>query len=363
MQVDRSGQRENVLVNDVILQFRRWKQHLFRLYVVLPICVGLVTLGFLLPSLIGAGYMMLGNQALETEETYVAVEYLQQARIWSPASPGVYRSLAQAYLLLDRPEQAVAALEDAYRLQPDSLLIQQELAQAYEAADAIEQAYTLWETVGVTVEQMVVTGDRYLDQRHYAEATAWYSRAMHRQPVLQSRLTFRKFLIAIWAKDPTALKWLELVRQTDTTFTVYSINDEVSIQGADLRWGVSLSDDVTYGTPLSHNNDSAGYFWWSGEALAVVWVERGGKYRLSMNVLHGEPAPIEMAIGVNDQQVQRVSLNRGDNSWETITTTVDFVPGLHTIHIWFLNDGVVRDKDRNAVVKWVEVKRQTEQFD
>jgi len=306
---------------------------------------------------------MLGNQALATGEASVAVQYLQQARTWSPASPGVYRSLAQAYLQLDQPAPVVAALEDAYRLRPDSLLIQQELAQAYEAADAIEQAYTLWETAGVTVEQMVVIGDRYLDQRQYAEATAWYSRAMYRQPVLQSRLTFRRFLIAIWAKDPTALKLLEMVRQIDTTFTVYSINDEVSIQGADLRWGVSLSDDVTYGTPLSHNNDSAGYFWWSGEALAVVSVERGGKYRLSMNVLHGEPAPIEMAIGVNDQQVQRVSLNRGDNSWETITTTVDFVPGLHTIHIWFLNDGVVRDKDRNAVVKWVEVKRQTEQFD
>jgi tetratricopeptide (TPR) repeat protein len=354
MQVERSNQRENVLINSVILQFRRWKEHLFRLYVVLPVCVGLVILAFKLPSLIGAGYMMLGNQALETGEAYVAVQYLQQARTWSPTSPGVYRSLAQAYLLLDKPTLSVAALEDAYRLQPDSLLIQQELAQAYEAYGEDEVAGDIWDSLGLTAARMANLGDQWFSIGQYDTAGEWYRRALSRDPSIGSRIALQQALVEVvsGSHDISAHAFSDL-----TVFTMGS-DGEIFIPGTELRWLTSIPEyTIHIGTPLSHgHNRSAGVMWWSGRAGTVFEVEEAGRYTIFVRAMHDRPAPVAIALIINTAPVATFNLDRADGSWETVATRVNLDASQHLIALQFLNNAVVNDEDRDLVIDWIQIR-------
>lgn len=59
-----------------------------------------------------------------SQQLMAAVARLEQLRIYMPAEPLVYRRLAQGYTALNRPQEALYALEEAYRLSPASLLIQ-----------------------------------------------------------------------------------------------------------------------------------------------------------------------------------------------------------------------------------------------
>lgn len=358
--MERSDLRENVLVNNVILQFRRWKQQLFRLYVVLPICVGLVTLGFLLPSLIGAGYMMLGNQALATGEASVAVQYLQQARTWSPASPGVYRSLAQAYLLLDQPAPVVAALEDAYRLRPDSLLIQQELAQAYEAADAIEQAYTLWETAGVTVEQMVAVGDDYLFSGNPDQALVWYTRVLERTFDISSSLAFRIGVAAIAVGETEQFDTVIAQVPALQSDAVWTLTDKpLRIAAPNLRWLFprTMPNDAAFLHESSGPDPTLGALWWNGTSIAVLDVAVPGTYIFTVRAQESQPGPIQLGIEVNQIMVARWVLAKTDNTWGDFEVRVSLRAGLNIIGVRFLSDGGVGSLDRNAFLKWVDLRK------
>ena len=330
------------------------------------ITVSMIGLIVALPSLISTLYVILGTHALSavqdetTSQKYVtqAIDLLEQGQDWVPSDAHVYRRLAKAYGLNDQPELAVAALEQAYRLQPTSLLIQQELALAYKSVNEVDRALALWEKLHVTPTQIVVLGDEALDKQEYDAAIKWYNIALRYDINVEPELGLRRFLAAHLAGLPDATILLNKVRANDQSFEVYVLEDTVKINGDHLRW-MQLIDE-TYGRLLNYGGiggNNIGYLWWTGQAFAVVSVEQAGDYQISMHVLHDDVPPVEMAIGVNGQQIQQVSLGRGDNSWETITVGIYLQPGIQTIHVSFLNDAFMNGKDRNAMIKWLLIEK------
>jgi tetratricopeptide (TPR) repeat protein len=324
-----------------------------------------------LPSLISAAYLAAGTRALAdaahpAERATQSVDYLKQALAWSPSNPDIYRALADSYLRLDQPQFAIDALEQAYRLRPESLLIRQELAQAYDAGGRVKQADALWESMGVTSNRMIAIGDDFFAQHRYGDALNWYTRAVRSPTNLAFDQLFRRAVTATLAADAEAPTLLAALHKQDRSFAVYLLNNHLNIAGREFRWMTPVpSRAVTYGTPLSYGvgdgaatKDGVGYLWWSGEALAIVSVEHDGDYLISMRARQSKPVPVEMAVGIDSQQLRRVAFARGDNSWETVTVPVRFAKGLHTVNVWFLNNAVVGGVDRDAAIEWVAIQEE-----
>lgn len=83
-----------------------------------------------------------GNRTILTER----VQQMEQLATQMPNEPLLWRRLAQGYLLLGRSEDAMDALEMAYRLAPASLLVQHELVALERLIN--EQDATLWQRFG-----------------------------------------------------------------------------------------------------------------------------------------------------------------------------------------------------------------------
>lgn len=287
-----------------------------------------------------------------------AITDLDHARWWRPADAQIYRQLAQARQLQGQRLATIAALEQAYRLQPESLLIQQELALAYQAVGRHTQARDLWLHSGVTAEQMAGVGDQHLTRRDYAEATHWYDQALRHGLVLRADLAFRRAVAATLAGSPEAVVLWATASEFDPTLAIYSLERAVTIPGGTLRWMTPQPEwGITYGTPLSFSAPDAnmGVFWWSGEAMAIIDAPQAGEYEIQLHLRHSDPPPVEMAVGVNGQQLQQIVLERGDNSWETVTSRVIFDKGINLLTIGYLNDAFVDGRDRNGIVAWIQV--------
>ena len=351
----------------VTSSFRRWIGLWLTPQNIGWIAVLLMIMVVAFPVFMSAMYVMLGTHMLiaaqggtgSQEDVTYALGLLEQARDWTPSEPHVYRMLAQAYQLNNQPELAVAALERAYRLRPESLLIQQELAAAYEVAGHMERVNAFWMRSGVLPIDMIALGDAALDLSEYEMSNIWYDRALRLDLDLQSQLALRRFLAAHLTGSSTAANLLSKARANDQALVVYTLEDTIKINGSHLRW--MLAFEGIFGRMLSYgagdNTTMSGYLWWTGQAFAVVSVQQAGNYQISMHVLHNDPPPIDMAIGVNGQQIQQVSLDKGDNSWETITIDVFLKSAIHTIHVWFLNDAYINGKDRNAIIKWLLIEK------
>ncbi len=180
--------------------FSRWRRRP-RIGVLGTLLTLLVSLVMIMPSLISAAYLAAGAHALadsaapaEHERTAQAAAYLKQALAWSPSNPDIYRSLAQSYLRLNQPQEAIDALERAYRLRPESLLIQQELAQAYEVGGQTRRADALWAALGASAPEFLALGEQARVAGRATEALAWYDRAARAQPDLRGSVWYFRAL-------------------------------------------------------------------------------------------------------------------------------------------------------------------------
>jgi tetratricopeptide (TPR) repeat protein len=156
--------------------------------------VGLVAIVALLPALMSARYRAAGEAAMNSDAVGAAAAF-QQALRWSPDDPQIYRALAQAYLRLNKPQEAIDVLERAYRLQLDSLLIQQELAQAYEAGGQIDRADRLWASLGLSAATALTLGERARIAKDFDGALAWNARATRVGSGLSSSIEYNRALV------------------------------------------------------------------------------------------------------------------------------------------------------------------------
>lgn len=332
--------------------------------IVLSLLILLLT-AIVVPSLPDVAYARAAERAFTAAESAptdaakleAAAAALQQAGRWASADPTLYRRMAQLYLRHGRSSDAIAVLEQAYRMQPESLLVSQDLAQAYEAAGETQRAGALWARIGMTPERMVRVGNTHLEQHAYPVAMAWYRLALDQDSRLRSTLAFQATIAAILSGSPDATSWLETLHLQDPTFQVFTVQDTTLINGSRLRWWSDIAKDVTYGTPLSYPLDTAneGMFWWTGQALTVIAIPQTGSYNIQLQLRHSNPPPVEVAFGIDGQQLHHISLTRGDNSWETVHFEIHLTKGWHTLHLWFLNDGIKDGKDRDAAIAWVKL--------
>jgi tetratricopeptide (TPR) repeat protein len=365
MRLDLSHYLPKFAINVPIRSPNRWPRRTTLAWITVVSLAGLAAIVALLPMLISARYRAAGEAALASDAARAAIAFRQALR-WSPNSPEIHRALAHSYLQLNQPQEAIDMLEQAYRLRPESLLIGQELAQAYEAGGQIERADGMWAALGLTPEHSFVIGDGLFDQHRYLEAHTWYERAVRRAASLSFDRLFKDAITATLAGAAYASQRLRSVQEHDPSFLVYELDNQLSIPGSDLRWMTSVpSRGSSYGTPLSYgtnpNNratNTTGMLWWSGNAVAVVSVKDDGFYRISMLARHSKPAPVAMAMGIDNQQLWPVTLTRGDDSWETVTVTAHLSGGLHTMDIWFLNNDVVDKLDRDAAIQWISLEKE-----
>lgn len=306
-----------------------------------------------------------------------AIADLQTSLKYNPDDSQTFLLLGRAYLLTGQSDQAVEAYRTYIRLRPANPLGHLELGFAYEAQCRSRggssgsyfdcpNAIAEWRAGGLDSSQFIGLGDDAFKQRHWADAFAWYTRVGDLgtrtggdQP-LPFDLLFREMFAAALAQSADAQPLLNAVRTRDSTFRVYSLQDNLTIQGTGFRWMTPLGDgkDANYGIPLSNGGSgTAGFLWWNGQAMALLSVAQAGNFSLRARLQDGAPPPVEMAIGVDGQQLEQITLSRGDDSWETLTLPVSLAEGFHSIDVWYLNDAIIDGRDRNAGVEWVTIER------
>ncbi len=300
-----------------------------------------------------------------------AVSGLQSSLQYNPDDSHPYLLLGRAYLLAGQLDQSIQAYRTYASLRPKNPLGHLELGFAYEAqcksgvgeaAARCPAATAEWQAGGLSSARALALGDEALGQSRMLEALVWYERYQWfadsdaEAPPLPFDLVFRIAVAAAQVQSPDARRLLAEVRERDTTFQVYSVQASARIDGTAFRWMNPIGDQVTYGTPLSNGGSgSAGFFWWAGQATAVISVEQDGDYILRMRLRHSDPPPVEMALGVDGKRLEPITLSQGNNSWETVSLPVTLAAGYHTVDIWYLNNAIVNGKDRDGAVEWVTI--------
>lgn len=101
--------------------------------------------------------------------------------------------------------------------------------------------------------------------------------------------------------------------------------------------------------------EKASVFCTNDRGSVIIKPEYSAVYQVRITVRHSSPPPVEMAFGVNGQRLKFVSLEKGDDSWATITFTVHLSPSVTSIDVWFLNDLWIEGRvDRNAFVRQID---------
>jgi tetratricopeptide (TPR) repeat protein len=193
MRLDLSHYLPKFAINVPIRSPNRWPRRTTLAWIAGVGLAGLVAIVALLPILMSARYRAAGEAALASDAASATVAF-QQALRWSPNNPEIHRALAQSYLRLNQPQEAIDMLEQAYRLRPESLLIRQELAQAYEAGGQIEHADGLWRSLGLSAATMLMFGEQARTAKDFDSALVWYARATRSGSDLGSGIEYNRAL-------------------------------------------------------------------------------------------------------------------------------------------------------------------------
>lgn len=310
-------------------------------------------------SALAAASLGRAARALEGRDAATAAAHLATAQGWGAAGPNYQRYAARLALLEGRPDDAVTALESAYRLQPNSLLIADELVTAYLAAGRLDDAAPLLRRAGLDPDTAEKRANTALAAGDGAEASRWLERAAALEPARTPDLLFRRAAAALLAGAPNAPDLLEALAAAQPDFRIYPADGVTRIPGAELRWlldhrayGVFFGDRLDFGA-----SDGRGSLWWSGRAMATVDVPEAGRYLLRVRALEDRPAPIAIAVEIAGEPVLRTNLTRENGEWAILEQEVVLKPGPQALVVRFLNDGSVDGVDRNATVAWVELER------
>jgi tetratricopeptide (TPR) repeat protein len=298
-----------------------------------------------------------GNNALSLYKQGGSVGDLDQAAIQfalvtqlQPQSSEARCALAHIYSLRGQFEDAIIALEQAYRLNPTSLIIQYRLIDAYESAGNIKRADMLLAQAGQTSDGMIRVGDFALSQQKYALARSWYDRALRSGAALTASLALRQAVATAYNGEPEAVMELSSAAQAMIPLLRLSTGQVLKVNGSSfMRFDGSYLIDAY--------SDQSGVFWWSGPALSIIDLPQAGRYLIKMKLWHGIPPPIEMSLAINGQVVNQVTLTRADQSWQIVTVEVVLESGPQVVLINFLNDGSLRGADRNARIGWLSIEK------
>ena len=212
--------------------------------IVLVLASSLVALTY--HPLVGALFLSLGSQSLaeahagRPELLDTALTQLAAARTYTPNEPLIYRRLADALLLQGHPDQAVAALEQAYRLEPRSLLVLKDLIYATILASDVPRAQLLLAKYTGAPADLMLVGDTLFNAGDPAAALLVYSAIGEQDARLAPQAQLRAAVIAASMGDVAQAELLlRASGATNPAAILQSLRDGV-VLGGDSPWGALL---------------------------------------------------------------------------------------------------------------------------
>jgi hypothetical protein len=264
--------------------------------------------------------------------------------------------LAELHALAGQLAHAIAILESQYHQYPDNAQIETALLNAYGLANDSKRLQMLWQMMKLTKIEMedffatistipgsLSTSDKMTDPSLELPASRLFVILMREQ----------------LSQDKNVTETIQLVQQIVPNFEVFSLNTDLTVRGGAMRWLTEIpGSSITYGTPLAYSSgyeSPFGIFGWSGEAVAFLSVEQAGDFMIQLRLRHSSPPPVDMALGVNRKDIYPIILERGDDSTQMVEIPIRLNQGIQTIHLWFLNNGIVNGKDRDALLEFFSI--------
>lgn len=218
-----------------------------------------------------------------------------------------------------------------------------------------ERMRQAWQSMIYATGGLRNRGDEALQAQQFGAALRWYERALHLEQTPTFDVFYRRAVAAINSGHESAETLLADARDMNETLEVADVpyGGSARITGADFRWMSQVLGGPTYGGRLGDQpgpRPDAGYLWWQGQAATIVRTASEGVFQLDIEVVHGSPPPVQLAVGIDGAQIADYELARGDGSTESLELSMHLSRGLHTINIWFINDSSPSGTDRNAVI-------------
>lgn len=287
----------------------------------------------------------------------VLIDRLWEAQQRVRPAADLYRKFGKLFYLYGQNSRSLAAYKMAYEQDSNDLEICRELAEAYERVDQQAEANALWRRLTSDNAALQSLADDYFQHRQFGYAYRWYHQLVEVEPEYLTTIAFQYAISGLMTNKFSSEQIVNLIQTNDPTFTIYRISDTTTIEGDQLRWMDSFPTwGVRPGELLGHiDNDSSsvGRFWWTGEAISVLNVQKSAVYEVTIRAQHLKPLPVQMAVGLDGHQLRRFELSRGDQSWETIRVRFDVKEGLRLFSIWFLNNDIIDGQDRDAAIDWI----------
>jgi hypothetical protein len=311
------------------------------------------------PEIVDSFPMVRSGQSTEVMD--LALNNLAMAEKWQPHRLSTYYLVGQIRASEGKWVDALRSLQDAQEVAPNNAKIAWKTALVFEKIDPrSSELILLYQRAGFNSDQFLHAADKLMRNFEFEKAGQYYKRAaLLDAESVSDQHTFefvvRKLVSKIRINSDRIVEDVSLASQFDNTFTINKLNDRLRVNGAEFRLTTPISPPtITFGTRVDSSNiNSVGILWWTSQSMAIVSVPYDSIYQVSVKLRHSSPPPVEIVVGTDSQPLYYFTLERGDNSWEIFTFPIILSSGIHTIDVWFLNDGVVNGEDRNASINWI----------
>lgn len=83
------------------------------------------------------------------------------------------------------------------------------------------------------------------------------------------------------------------------------------------------------------------------------------EWTIAVTARHDDPPPVELELWLDEVLIGRLSFDKGDQSWETLSIESKLTPRHHWLYIWYREDVFDEERglDRNAYIKQVIITR------
>ncbi len=314
-----------------------------------------------------------------------AVNHLKQSIQYEPGYSQSYLSLGQAYCLLDQYDRAVEALKVYIKLRPNNPLGHLELGFAEymlcsnegylqgnnsqstispmdiylcRNKDRVQQIQSEWHRYGIDTSQFLTKARSYFANKQYSDAHIWYQRALKYDLLSTEELGISdQYKLAVSA----VLNESELPRFLITTIPIVEINSPTTIMANQLHWFSEIPNwKVNYGDSIpikTIDQHIAGILYWSGVVGVFISVPQDGTYQISIQVQNTLPAPVSLQVEDGFDALTNFEVNLGDQTWQVYQISAHLKQGIHLLDVNYLNDEVINNVDRNAILDWIKIER------
>ena len=308
------------------------------------------------------------------EEIEKGIEYLQRAVRFNGHSAQSYYHLGKAYCLLNSPSLAIEVYRKFMELNPQNPLGHLELAFAYNKY-CITRQYGDEDRIEDDFNGTLICNNPEIlinisDELRKANIGTDDLIREAKSNFFNDNIKFADILfrLAFILKDDLSqselflkeLSQISLRNELSNTvlsvnFPVYSINGTTSIRAQDLLWIKNSPELGNFLDGNSSGDKEFGVMWANGTAIAVIDNPNPSKFIFSVLAQNSIPAPITLVLEKNFETLDQFPFDKGDLSWETMSTEFYLDEGLQIIGISFINDQKVGQLDRNAYIGWIEI--------